>query len=122
MAKVTIAVPCYNEERYIEETLRSLMAQSDKDIEIIVCDNASTDSTAEIVQRLSKQDGRISLSVASANVGGRANFIRAFEVGSAPFFMWAGAHDIYHPEFVKKLRNLALKKSLLNIRHGRLSN
>jgi hypothetical protein len=106
VAKVTIAVPCYNEERYIEETLRSLMAQSDKEIEIIVCDNASTDSTAEIVQRLIKEDGRISLSAASTNIGGRANFIRAFELGSAPLFMWAGAHDIYHPEFVKKLRLL----------------
>ena len=52
MAKVTIAVPCHNEEEFLETTLRCLMAQTEREIEIIVCDNASTDRTPEIAEAL----------------------------------------------------------------------
>lgn len=103
MAKVTIAVPCHNEEEFLEITLRSLMAQTEREIEIIVCDNASTDRTPEIAEALAGEDGRIQLAPSPSNIGGRRNFLRAFALGEAPVFMWAGAHDLFAPQFVEKL-------------------
>lgn len=105
MPAVTITVPCFNEEEFIESTLRSLMAQTERDIEILVCDNASSDSTPEIVERLGQEDARIRLLPSERNLGGRQNFIRAFALGDAPYFMWAGAHDLYAPDFVEKLKD-----------------
>lgn len=105
MPAVTITVPCFNEEEFIESTLRSLMAQTERDIEILVCDNASSDSTPEIVERLGQEDARIKLLPSEKNLGGRQNFIRAFALGDAPYFMWAGAHDLYAPEFVENLKD-----------------
>ena len=49
--KVTVVIPAYNEERYIEQTLKSLHCQSIRAEEIIVVDNNSTDRTAEIAQK-----------------------------------------------------------------------
>lgn len=103
MPRVTIALPCYNEEEFLEETVRSLLAQSERDLEIIICDNASTDGTAAIAARLSEEDPRVKWSPLPENIGGRRNFIRSFKEGGAPFFMWAGAHDLYAPNFVERL-------------------
>lgn len=103
MPRVTIAVPCYNEEEFLEETVRSLMAQSERDLEILICDNASTDATAAIAARLADEDPRVKWSPLAENIGGRLNFLRSFKEGSAPFFMWAGAHDLYAPMFVERL-------------------
>lgn len=104
MPAVTIAIPCFNEAEFLEETLRSLMVQSDRDIEILVCDNASTDGSADIISLLAKEDARIHFVPSETNIGGRFNFLRAFSLGTAPYFMWAGAHDLYDPTFVEKLR------------------
>ncbi len=58
---VTIAMPCLNEERYIEFCLRSVMAQDypKARMEILVADGMSIDATREIIGRLSHEDGRI---------------------------------------------------------------
>lgn len=103
MAAVTIAIPCHNEAEFLEETVRSLMVQTETDLEIFICDNGSTDATPEIARRLAAEDDRIHLDPAEGNIGGRLNFIRASRAGTAPFFMWAGAHDLYDPGFVAKL-------------------
>jgi hypothetical protein len=103
MPKVTITIPCHNEEEFLEETVRSLMAQTERDIEVLICDNASTDRTADIARRLAREDQRVSLEPLSENIGGRLNFLRAFKMGSGSFFMWAGAHDLYAPGFVETL-------------------
>ena len=60
---VTIAMPSYNEEGYIEECLRSLLRQdypADR-MEILVADGGSQDRTREIVSRLAEEDGRVRL-------------------------------------------------------------
>lgn len=103
MAKVTIAIPCCNEEKFIERTLKCFIGQTEKDIEIYVCDNASTDRTSEIAAEMAREDPRIHLAASPTNIGGRDNFLRSFQLGSAPLFMWAGAHDLFEPEYVEKL-------------------
>ena len=49
--RVTIGLPVYNGERFLEQTLDSLLAQSYTDFELIISDNASTDRTEEILKR-----------------------------------------------------------------------
>ena len=52
LPKVSVLVPAFNEEKYIEQTLTALLLQDYPNFEIIVADNASTDRTSSIVQRL----------------------------------------------------------------------
>ena len=56
---ISIGLPVYNGEAYLEEALRSFLDQTVDDLEIVVSDDASTDRTAEISQDLATKDGRI---------------------------------------------------------------
>jgi hypothetical protein len=103
MARVTIGLPCYNEAPFIEATL---LAQTDDDLTIIICDNASDDGTWDIIQRVVAADPRVQLHRAETNLGARVNFRRAMELSTSPYFMWMGAHDVLDPDYVKKLRLL----------------
>ena len=57
--KISVIVPAYNVEKYIEKTLRSIMTQSLKEIEIIVINDGSKDKTLEVIKKLSVEDKRI---------------------------------------------------------------
>lgn len=59
--KVSVIVPVYNTEKYLEEAFSSIQNQSLSDIEIIVINDGSTDRSAEIIDRLAKSDNRIHL-------------------------------------------------------------
>ena len=61
MPKVSVIIPAYNAENYIEECLASVVAQTLADIEIIVVDDGSTDQTRSLVAKAAKEDSRISL-------------------------------------------------------------
>lgn len=59
MPKISILIPAYNREKYLEECVHSALNQTYKDIEIIIINDASTDTTADIAERLAKEDTRI---------------------------------------------------------------
>lgn len=59
MAKFSVIVPIFNVEQYLEECVRSIQAQTLKDLEIILVDDGSTDSSGSIADRLAKSDERI---------------------------------------------------------------
>ncbi len=59
MVKVSVIIPVYQVEAYLEECVRSVMRQSMKEIEIILVDDGSPDRCGEICDRLAQQDGRI---------------------------------------------------------------
>ena len=58
---ISVLMPAYNESRFIEEAITSILSQTFYDFELIVVDDGSTDSTPEILSRLAKTDSRISL-------------------------------------------------------------
>ena len=58
---LSVIVPVYNGEQYIEECLRSIMNQSYKDLQIIVVNDGSTDSTKIIIEKIMVEDCRINL-------------------------------------------------------------
>ena len=59
MKKVSIIVPCYNVEKYIERCLNSLINQEYKNIEILCIDDGSKDNTKEIIENFLEKDKRI---------------------------------------------------------------
>lgn len=58
---VSVIIPCYNAEKYVEFSIRSMMSQTYRNLEIIITDDCSTDGTFYILQKLAKKDSRIKL-------------------------------------------------------------
>jgi glycosyltransferase involved in cell wall biosynthesis len=95
--RVGIGLPVYNGERYIAETLDSLLAQTFKDFEIIICDNASRDKTEQICRFYAAKDARIRYVRNSTNLGATKNYRLAFELSSSEYFRWANSDDLFAP-------------------------
>ncbi len=100
---VTIGIPLYNEERYIEEAIRSAASQCEK---VWVSDNASTDGSAAICERLSREYSNIHFVRQPHNMGGITNFKFLLDKAETPYFMWLGSHDALPDGYVRKLTQL----------------
>jgi glycosyltransferase involved in cell wall biosynthesis len=90
--RVSVGLPVYNAERYLANALTGLLQQDFEDFEIIVSDNASTDTTPDICLDFAKKDARIRYFRNDANIGLAANHNRTFDLSRGEFFKWA-AHD-----------------------------
>lgn len=97
---VSIGMPVYNEERFIDAALICLRTQNYLNLEIIVADNASSDRTFEICQRHAAEDSRIRIERAQENHGATANFQYALNQARGIYFMWASGHDLWSQNFV----------------------
>lgn len=102
MPRVSIGLPVFNGENYLEEALDSILAQSFEDFELIISDNASADGTEQICREYAAKDRRIRYYRNSTNVGAARNFNRVFELSSGRYFKWAAHDDIIAPTFIEK--------------------
>ena len=100
--KVSIGLPIYNGERYLEETLESLLSQTFSDFELLISDNASTDGTEEICRSYGLKDDRIRYFRLEENLGASENHNRLVPMASAEYFKWAAHDDICAPTFLEK--------------------
>mgnify|MGYP005749223083 FL=1 len=115
---VSIGMPVYNEAGHIDAALRSLRAQTCRDIEIIVCDNASTDETVGICRHHAQEDPRIRVEVAERNFGSTVNFLRSLELARGEYFMWASGHDLWSPGLLAECVSLLQSHPEACIAHG----
>jgi glycosyltransferase involved in cell wall biosynthesis len=95
--RVSIGLPVYNGERYIAETLDSLLAQTYENFELIICDNASTDKTEQICRSFALKDDRIRYVRNSTNLGAPKNYRLSFELSAGDYFRWANSDDLFAP-------------------------
>jgi len=95
-------MPVYNGERFLEEALNSILAQTFEDFELIISDNASTDRTQEICQAYAAKDQRIRYYCNTQNLGAARNFNRVFELSRGEYFKWAAYDDICAPTFIEQ--------------------
>jgi glycosyltransferase involved in cell wall biosynthesis len=102
MVLVSIGVPVYNGEKYLAETLDSLLAQTIEDFEIVISDNASTDRTSEICRLYQEKDPRVRYFRNDQNIGLALNFNRVLELSCGPFFHGGSCDDLYEPPFLER--------------------
>ena len=100
--RISVGVPVYNGERFLPETLDSLLAQTESDFEILLCDNGSTDGTEAIGRDYAARDPRVRYERTPQNRGAAFNFNRTLELASAPYFKWAAADDVCAPRFLER--------------------
>lgn len=102
MPRLSIGLPVYNGETFLPQALDGLLAQTFRNFEIIISDNASTDLTAKICREYADRDARVRYFRNETNVGAVANFNRTFELSAAPLFKWAAHDDLHHETYLER--------------------
>lgn len=100
--KVSIGLPVYNAEKFLGHALDAILSQTFTDFELIICDNASTDSTADICASYAASDGRIRFFRNERNHGAADNFNKVFNLATADYFKWIAYDDICLPPFLER--------------------
>ncbi len=108
--KVSIGLPVYNGGKFIRKRLETLLSQTFTDFELIISDNASTDSTSEICKKFEKKDKRIRYIRQESNMGAVWNFNFVLKEARCDYFVWASADDLWHTDFLKKNMGILVTK------------
>ncbi len=99
---VSIGLPVYNGERYLGQALESLISQDYDNFELVISDNASTDSTEMICREFEKRESRVRYIRQDKNIGASGNFDRVLRLANGVYFMWAAHDDLWESTFISK--------------------
>ena len=93
---VTVVIPAFNAERFLERTLQSALGQTHEQLEVIVVDDGSTDATKSIAERFAQRDSRLKVfSVANGGVASARNL--GLHEGKGEFVAFLDSDDLWHP-------------------------
>lgn len=99
--KFSFGIPVYNGEETIRRTIESALAQTYRDIEVVVADNLSTDATGQICTEIARRDPRLRYVRNERNLGQNGNFTEVAKLARGEFFRWLGDDDWVEPEYVE---------------------
>lgn len=110
---VSIITPAYNAERFIGETLDSVLAQTYSRWELLAIDDGSTDRTPDILKKYAEKDSRI-IPIRQENAGSAAARNSGIRRAKGRYIVLLDADDLWEPEFLEKqLKFMAEKNALL---------
>ena len=99
--KVSIITPSYNSSEFIEETIKSVLAQTFQDWEWLITDDKSSDNTAEIIKKYG--DPRIKLQVLEQNGGAGNARNKSLERASGRYIAFLDSDDLWYPEYLETM-------------------
>ena len=103
MPAVSVVIPVYNSEKYVEKCIQSVMAQTLPDLEIIIINDGSTDESGRILRELTQKDSRIVL-LEQANQG--------VEKATGKYITFVDGDDYLQEDYIELMYNLAEKETL----------
>lgn len=101
--EVSVVMPCFNGERYLEEAIRSVLDQTLHEVELIVVDDGSKDSSPAIVAQLQQVYGDRLVGVAQPNAGPYAARNRGLQMARGRFVAFLDSDDWWAPDCLQKL-------------------
>ena len=104
--KISVGIPVYNGEKFVRKSIESVLRQTYGNFELIISDNASTDSTSDICTEFLTKDSRIKFVRQDKNMGSIWNFNFLLQKAVGEYFVWVAADTIILPEFLEKNINL----------------
>ena len=106
--KVSVIIPVYNAEKYLEQCLDSVIHQSLYEIEVICVDDGSSDKSMEILERYQKKDPRITVfKQSNSGVGSARN--SGLKRANGEFVVFLDSDDFYMPGALEKLYNISTR-------------
>jgi len=91
---VSVGLPVYNGDRFLDETISSILSQDIESLELIISDNGSTDNTRSIIGQRSNQDHRVRAVFRDDNLGAAWNFNNVLRLARGKYFHWSGYDDV----------------------------
>ena len=98
---VSVGLPVYNGERYLEEAIESILSQTFTDLELVIADNASTDRTPDICEHYVAADPRVRYTRNDRNFGAAYNYNLTLERARGYYFKWFAHDDVCRPDFIR---------------------
>ncbi len=112
MAKVNVIVPNYNNEKYLERCLTSLQNQTEKDIEFILVDDASTNKSLDIMEIYHNKDSRFKIISSSKNEGVSIARNKGIEIATGKYIGFVDSDDYicqdYYAILMEKIKDTSL--------------
>ncbi|MBQ6166002.1 MAG: glycosyltransferase family 2 protein [Muribaculaceae bacterium] len=99
---ISVIVPAYNAEAFLDQCIKSIVAQSYRHLEIIIVDDGSTDGTGTLCDRWAQRDGRIRV-IHQTNGGHSAARNAALDAMNGQLLTMVDSDDVLHPEFITTL-------------------
>lgn len=115
---VTVAMPLFNEEKYIQNTLESVIGQSYDNLEILISDNASTDGTGAVCRDYARRDRRIKYHCQEENIGAAENYFYLVNRAQGEYFVTISGHDKWSPNLVAECVKLLTDIPTATVAYG----
>lgn len=116
---VSIGMPVYNGERFLEEAILSNLRQTHQNIELVISDNASNDATEEICRSFAASDDRVSYVRNETNLGAAGNYNLLVDLANGDYFRWANADDVVAPALIERTLPILQSRSDVVIAYGK---
>ena len=110
MPEVTVIVPVYNNDKFVERCIRSVMGQSFRDLEIIAVDDGSTDNSGRILRKLAEEDSRIRL-ITQKNKGVSEARNQGLAAASGTYLTFVDGDDYIGKDYIGNLYDYAEKNN-----------
>lgn len=109
--KISVIVPVYNVEKYLDRSLASLCKQTLKEIEIICIDDCSTDNSLGILNKYAEKDTRIKVISLDKNSGAAIARNKGLEIAQGEYLGFMDSDDEIDPDYYEKLYNKAITEN-----------
>lgn len=109
---VSIVMCTYNGEKFLRQQIDSILAQTYPNFELIIADDASSDSTASVLEEYNRKDNRVKYHINPANIGYNKNFEKAFLFVTADYIAISDQDDIWESNKIELMMKEWLPGSL----------
>ena len=99
---LSIGLPVYNGEKYLDQAIESILRQTYSNFELIISDNGSTDGTQKICEHYLSKDERIRYYHNQTNLGAAWNFNHVYHLSSGKYFKWVSDDDLMDTDLLTK--------------------
>lgn len=110
---VSIIMPAYNAEEYLEIAIKSVIDQTYKNWELIIVDDCSTDSTSDICDEWKKKDSRIKVVHHDKNLKAGQSRTNGIFVARGSYIGFLDSDDYMHPQMIETMLKTAIKENSL---------
>jgi glycosyltransferase involved in cell wall biosynthesis len=100
---VSIALPVFNGEKWLDQAIRTLVKQSYENMEIIIADDCSSDNSPKICEQYASSYSQITFIKNETNLGGQGNFLKILNLCSGKYITYASQDDYWDENFISYL-------------------
>lgn len=121
MAKIDIAIPCFQYGHFLGQCLDSVLNQASADLRVVVIDNASTDNSVEVAQEFARNDARVEVIAHPKNLGPHASYNEALDWARSDYFLLLDADDFLHDGALERAVTFLDSHGDVGMTYGRAS-